>query len=279
MGMNLIYHLAGGETGMRHMLAQFGPALKWPWTKLEAPELTETLIDRMVEGTQEQAAGRSIRELERLRDDYLVAIQQVLRQFDIGAGSTLRKLEERLYEDARATAAPAAPGAASNGGSAAKAGDGALPRFDTTVRAEWVDYNGHMSDFLYGYVFGDAMDALYRSVGMGDAARRSGRMFYTAESHVRHLGEAKVGEDLYATTQILDVDDKRLRVFHRLYRRRDDALIASGEQMHLHVDTTQPKAVPMEAGLRAKLETLHQAHARLGVPPEAGKPVGSRAKG
>ncbi len=70
MGTNLIYHLAGGESGMRHMLAQFGPCLKWPWTKLEAPELTETLIDRMVEGTQAQAAGRSIRELERLRDDY-----------------------------------------------------------------------------------------------------------------------------------------------------------------------------------------------------------------
>ena len=102
MGTNLIYHLAGGETGMRHMLAQFGPALKWPWTKLEAPELTEKLIDRMVEGTQQQAAGRSIRELERLRDDYLVAIQQVLRQFDIGAGSTLRALEKRLYADAAA---------------------------------------------------------------------------------------------------------------------------------------------------------------------------------
>ena len=37
MGTNMIYHLAGGESGMRHMLAQFGPALKWPWTKLEAP--------------------------------------------------------------------------------------------------------------------------------------------------------------------------------------------------------------------------------------------------
>ena len=102
MGTNMIYHLAGGESGMRHMLAQFGPALKWPWTKLEAPELTETLIDRMVEGTQAQAAGRSIRELERLRDDYLVAIQQVLRQYDIGAGSTLRALEARLYRDAAA---------------------------------------------------------------------------------------------------------------------------------------------------------------------------------
>src|SRR5712691_8900328 len=78
MGTNLIYHLAGGEPGMRHMLRQFGPCLKWPWTKLEAPELTETLID------------------------CLVAVQQALRQFDIGAGSTLRLLEERLYKDASA---------------------------------------------------------------------------------------------------------------------------------------------------------------------------------
>src|ERR1700758_1274177 len=118
MGTNLIYHLAGGETGMRHMLRQFGPALKWPWTKLEAPELTEELIDRMVQGTQEQAAGRSIRELERLRDDYLVAIQQVLRQFNIGAGATLRALEERLYE-AQAAKARGAIEAAATGGSAA----------------------------------------------------------------------------------------------------------------------------------------------------------------
>jgi carnitine 3-dehydrogenase len=34
MGTNMIYHLAGGESGMRHMLAQFGPCLKWPWTRL-----------------------------------------------------------------------------------------------------------------------------------------------------------------------------------------------------------------------------------------------------
>src|SRR5205814_2060146 len=82
----------------------FGPCLKWPWTKLQAPELTEALIDKMVAGTQAQAAGRSIRELERLRDDYLVAIQQVLKHYDIGAGATLRALEERLYEAAAAGA-------------------------------------------------------------------------------------------------------------------------------------------------------------------------------
>jgi carnitine 3-dehydrogenase / betainyl-CoA thioesterase len=269
MGMNLIYHLAGGETGMRHMLAQFGPALKWPWTRLEAPELTDQLIDRMVEGTQEQAAGRSIRELERLRDNYLVAIQQVLRQFDIGAGSTLRKLEERLYQDAAAKR----PG----GKEAGNAGQGLL-RFDTTVRSDWVDYNGHMSDFVYGLVFGEAMDVLYRSVGIDDETRKGGNMFYTVESHVRHLGEAKAGEPLYCTTQILALDEKRLHVFHRLHRRRDEALIATGEQLHLHVDNTKPKAVAMDPRLRAKLSSIHEAHAAHGRPEEAGKAVGSRGR-
>ncbi|HEY3654944.1 MAG TPA: 3-hydroxyacyl-CoA dehydrogenase NAD-binding domain-containing protein [Steroidobacteraceae bacterium] len=268
MGTNMIYHLAGGEAGMRHMLAQFGPALKWPWTKLEAPELTESLIDSMVEGTQSQAAGRSIRELERLRDDYLVAIQQVLRQYDIGAGSTLRALEERLYKDAASSAVgPKDAGPAAH-----------LPRFDTVVRPEWADYNMHMSDFHYGHIFGDAMDALYRQVDLDEAYRNKGRMFYTVESHIKHVAEAKVGEPLYVTTQLLGVDDKRLHVFHRLRRRRDDALLATGEQMHLHVDTKAAKAISMDAATRARLDSLRQAHAALPVPSEAGKPVGGRAK-
>jgi carnitine 3-dehydrogenase len=267
MGTNMIYHLAGGESGMRHMLAQFGPALKWPWTKLAAPELTETLIDRMVEGTQAQAAGRSIRELERLRDDYLVAIQQVLRQFDIGAGSTLRALEERLYRDAGAAA----------GRSVADSGK-PLRLVDTPVRAEWVDYNGHMTDSRYVQVFGDAMDALYRRVGVDSAYRAGGRMFYTVESHVTHTAEAKAGDAIYATTQILNLDDKRLHVFHRLHRLRDDVQIATGEQMHLHVDTGAGRAAPVDSRVHAALEAIRKAHASLAVPAEAGRQVVGHSK-
>ena len=243
MGTNMIYHLAGGEAGMRHMLAQFGPCLKWPWTKLEAPELTEQLIDRMVEGTQAQAAGRSIRELERLRDDSLVAVQQVLRQYNIGAGATLRALEERLYVDA--------------GHSASAQGDAQeLTRIDTHVRPEWVDYNGHMTDFRYMQVFGEAMEALYRRVGVDEAYRNSGRMLFTVDTHLSHLAEAKVNEALYALTQVLSVDDKRLKVAHRLYRRRDDTLLATGEQTHLHVTTQPAKAARMDADLRRRLLRL-----------------------
>src|SRR5258707_2364967 len=219
MGTNLIYHLAGGETGMRHMLAQFGPCLKWPWTKLEAPELTETLIDRMVEGTQAEAAGRSIRDLERLRDDYLVAIQQVLRQYNIGAGATLRALEDPLYQDAAASGGP---------GSTDPGMDAALPLVRTTVRPEWVDYNGHMSDFRYAQVFGDAMDALYRRVGVDETYRATGRMFYTVESHLMHYAKVRAAEPIQTTTRIVGVDDKRLHVNHQMHRGRDGALLATG---------------------------------------------------
>jgi carnitine 3-dehydrogenase len=267
MGTNLIYHLAGGEAGMRHMLRQFGPCLKWPWTRLEAPELTEQLIDRMVDGTGAQAAGRSIRDLERLRDDYLVAIQQVLRQFNIGAGATLRALEERLYE----AGAAAARGALT----AAAGGMGAPLRLvETQVRPEWVDYNGHMTDSRYLQVFGDATDALLRYAGVDDAYRRSGRALYTVETRVTHQAEARALEPLYVTSRVLEVDEKRVRLFHALHRARDDAQVATAEQLYLHVDAAHARASSMDAEVRSRLAALQAAQARLPLPPEAGRLTG-----
>ncbi len=81
MGTFLTFHLAGGEQGMRHMLEQFGPALKLPWTKLEAPELTDTLIDRVVEGCEHQAAGRPVAELDRRRDEFLVELLDLVQKY------------------------------------------------------------------------------------------------------------------------------------------------------------------------------------------------------
>ncbi|QXH56940.1 L-carnitine dehydrogenase [Pseudomonas maumuensis] len=79
MGTFLTYTLAGGDAGMRHFMAQFGPALKLPWTYLPAPELTEKLIDDVVEGTAEQLGERSIAALERYRDDTLLAVLDAVK--------------------------------------------------------------------------------------------------------------------------------------------------------------------------------------------------------
>lgn len=86
MGSFLTYTLAGGDAGMRHFMSQFGPALKLPWTKLEAPELTDSLIDGVVEGTTAQLGNHSIAALERYRDDCLMAVQEAIRVTKIKHG-------------------------------------------------------------------------------------------------------------------------------------------------------------------------------------------------
>ena len=78
MGVCLTFHLAGGEEGMKHMLEQFGPALKLPWTKLKAPELSKKLKDRMITGTKKQAGNLSIDDLEKQRDLFLIEIMKTL---------------------------------------------------------------------------------------------------------------------------------------------------------------------------------------------------------
>ena len=88
MGLFETYRIAGGEAGMAHFLAQFGPALAWPWSRLtDVPDLDATLIERIGRQSDAQSGHRSIRELERLRDENLVAILQALRAADGGRGT------------------------------------------------------------------------------------------------------------------------------------------------------------------------------------------------
>ncbi|WP_164667721.1 3-hydroxyacyl-CoA dehydrogenase NAD-binding domain-containing protein [Virgibacillus doumboii] len=81
MGPFLTFHLAGGEQGMRHMLKQFGPALKLPWTKLEAPDLTDDLKEKVVEGCENHAGDKTVAELEDKRDEFLVKLLDLVEEY------------------------------------------------------------------------------------------------------------------------------------------------------------------------------------------------------
>ena len=82
MGTFLTFHLAGGNAGMKHMLKQFGPALKLPWTKLKAPKLTNKLSDKLISGTRKQAKGKSINMLSNIRDQYLVDVLKIRKKYE-----------------------------------------------------------------------------------------------------------------------------------------------------------------------------------------------------
>jgi len=101
MGVFDTYRVAGGEAGMRHFMAQFGPCLKWPWTKLmDVPEFNDELVDLIAGQSDEQSGHMSIREMERIRDDNLIAILHGLKGNNWGAGKTLAKYESQLLQAA-----------------------------------------------------------------------------------------------------------------------------------------------------------------------------------
>lgn len=81
MGPFMTFHLAGGEKGMRHMLDQFGPALKLPWTKLVAPELTDELKEKVISGCENHAGDATIAELENKRNEFLVELLDLVESY------------------------------------------------------------------------------------------------------------------------------------------------------------------------------------------------------
>lgn len=105
MGLFETYRIAGGEAGMRHFIEQFGPTLNLPWTKLmNVPDLDEALINKITAQSDEQAGDLGIRDLERIRDENLVGILQVLSKGHggkgWGAGKLLNDYEARLKAQA-----------------------------------------------------------------------------------------------------------------------------------------------------------------------------------
>ena len=143
---------------------------------------------------------------------------------------------------------------------------------EATVAAEWVDYNGHLSEWAYLLAFGDNSDAFFRYIGVDEGYRAAGRSLYTAETHLRHLHEAQLGDWLFVTLHVLGVDTKRLHIAHEMtnaaYR-----TIATAEQLLLHVDTGAGKVTPFPAQVADRLCRIRDAHAGLPVPDYIGRVI------
>ena len=262
MGTFLIYRIAGGEAGMRHFMAQFGPALKWPWTKLmDVPELTDELLDTICDQSDAQvdlqAPGMSIRQLEALRDDCLVEVMHGLRNRGFAAGKTLADFELTLFE--RGNKAPADVDVT-----------GPIRVHERVVPNDWLDYNGHMNDSRYMQLSSEAGDKFSRLLGLDDAYLKSGFSYYTVESHLNFIAQAHAGDLLYVTCQLIDHDAKRYRLFISIHRADDDTLVATSEHMMLHMDTRIAKAAPASEELQRELAEI--ASTTTSCPDPSGRP-------
>ncbi|MEN9645721.1 MAG: hypothetical protein RL238_2390 [Actinomycetota bacterium] len=261
MGTMLIYRIAGGEAGMRHFMAQFGPSLQWPWSKLtDVPELTDELLDTLVAQSDAQAAGVGLRELEALRDDCLISVMKGLRGVGYGAGEVLDGFERQLFSRA------VQPDVEHDL-------DRPLRLYEVTVPDEWVDYNGHMNDSRFFQVTSEAGDRIMRFIGVDDQYLTHSS-YYTVESHMNFGAQAMAGDRLYATVQLLSHDAKRLHHFTSIHRADDDTVVATAEHLMLHVDTAAGKSSPAAPELLANLDRLAAHHSQLPKPAHAGRFVG-----
>jgi acyl-CoA thioester hydrolase len=131
-----------------------------------------------------------------------------------------------------------------------------------TVRAEWVDYNGHLRDAFYMLIYSYATDVLLDAIGL-DAAQREarGRSMYTLEAHLHYLREIKEGAAVRVDVRVLEHDAKRVRVYLEMYADEGREPVSASEQLLLHVDRAGPRAAPFDADVLARVAALAAAAA------------------
>ena len=77
MGPHLTFHMAGGEGGMAHFMSHIGPAMQGWMDDLGQTRLTPEVQKAIINGVTEEAAGRSMADLQRWRDRKLIEILKV----------------------------------------------------------------------------------------------------------------------------------------------------------------------------------------------------------
>ena len=240
MGLFETYRIAGGEAGMAHFIAQFGPCLSWPWTKLmNVPELTDELTQLIADQSDAQSGHKSIRELERLRDNNLIATMRALKQQGSASGAVITAHEDTL----RKPLGSAVP----------------MRTVSRSIPVDWTDYNGHMNEGRYGQIFSDAADAFMIEIGVDAEYITAGKSFFTAETTIKYLAETLAGQNVYVNTRVLLSDGKKVKLFHEM-RGEGDEIFATCEQFMLHVNLATRKSCPPMPDVQNRMDMLAFAH-------------------
>lgn len=153
-----------------------------------------------------------------------------------------------------------------------------LRLFQCGVAPDWIDYNGHMTESSYLWVFGEASDALFRYIGIDETYRSAGQSFYTVETHLNFYKEMLAAEPLQVTTQLLDLDEKRLHLFHQMCHGHTNDLVCTTEQLLVHVDMQVATSSPIQPDVYRALQAILTRHQSLPTPKQVGRQIAIKKK-
>ncbi len=143
-----------------------------------------------------------------------------------------------------------------------------------TVRPEWIDVFGHMNMAYYMLAFDNATYAFWGHVTRGrPQSERDDLAYVVVEAHINYLGEVSVNQGLRITTRVLDVDEKRFRLFHEMHQAEVGYLAATNEVLGLGFNLKTRRAGPFSAPVKAEIEALLAAQAGLTWPERAGRSI------
>ncbi|MDJ0751354.1 MAG: thioesterase family protein [Woeseiaceae bacterium] len=149
--------------------------------------------------------------------------------------------------------------------------------YDTKVKPEWIDHNGHMNVAYFVLAFDEATDAVYETWGIGlDYPDTSGCSVFTLGMNVDYLGELFEGDAIRVETTLVDRDAKRIHYFHRMIRTETGRPAATNECLCMNVDLATRKARAFPEDVAKKLAQF----AGSGEPREGfGRTLRIRRKG
>ena len=254
MGLFETYRIAGGEAGMAHFLEQFGPALKWPWTKLmDVPDLDQALIDKIAMQSNAQSGDYSIKQLERIRDNNLVAMMRALKRENWGAGELINRYDAQLAPDLSVDLQ----------GASESLECGLVQTADRVVPNDWTDYNGHMNDSRYAEAFSIAGDELLKSTGADADYVEGGFSYFTVDTRLIYRQECHAGDNIRIYSRIALLEGKKVRLEHQMLNANDD-ILALCDQLLLHVSLKTRRSCDPQGHHARELSKLASSHA--GIP-------------
>ena len=154
----------------------------------------------------------------------------------------------------------------------------ALQTLQTPVIKEWIDYNGHLNDANYLVIFTKASDALQNHLGLTlEHIQNTGETLFTVETHLAYVQEIGLGEMVTITTQILETDNKRMRIFHRMFNDQDE-LLATVEMLFLCYNLLAKKVTNFSDMMVQSITILEADQSQLPWPDSAGKGIGLKRK-
>lgn len=236
---------AGMGAGPARFAAGSDPASP-PWTDSPSPTDIPALTRAPADTPSEASALAA-------RDAALVGVLRALKAEAVGAGAGLAATDRARVPAQGADTAPLLTAA-------------------RTVPRDWADYNGHMTEARYLHAFGNATDRFMEILGVDAAYLASGGSFFTAETHIRHLAELRIGAAFEIRTTCLDGAGKRMHLWHEM--RCDGVLVATGEHMLIHVSLETRRPAPPAPPVSEALARIARAHARLATGPGVGRAIG-----